>query len=273
MSSYQCYVPYRWSSGSLGESRGEIQGDPRPVGGSVRTGDDRLLFVNINVMRYFLFILINLLCTMQNGNAAASLSVAEQYVLAFSNLAKESNTVLLPTNTSDISGMVTQVLPPHFRPGIMHCIFFVCLNVTEMFSRFVLIRSGDDHLQHASKAEAKGSWGRGGRRGEERRAGQPAVIVSIAQGSPNELDKLRRSSLCVIKTLKQRTVSRVHRTSVGARVKNLFPRSHSRIFLWKISLFTNNHLCLFHVKEKNKTRVSVEVESLKAGLGSQKYAI
>lgn len=47
--------------------------------------------------------------TTQNGNAAASLSVAEQYVSAFSNLAKESNTVLLPTNTGDISSMVTQV--------------------------------------------------------------------------------------------------------------------------------------------------------------------
>lgn len=45
----------------------------------------------------------------QNGNAAASLSVAEQYVSAFSNLAKESNTILLPSNTGDISGMVTQV--------------------------------------------------------------------------------------------------------------------------------------------------------------------
>lgn len=45
----------------------------------------------------------------QNGNAAASLCVAEQYVSAFSKLAKESNTVLLPTNTGDISGMVTQV--------------------------------------------------------------------------------------------------------------------------------------------------------------------
>lgn len=58
------------------------------------------------------FILIILLCTVQNGNAAASLTVAEQYVSAFSNLAKESNTILLPTNTGDISGMVTQVFPP-----------------------------------------------------------------------------------------------------------------------------------------------------------------
>lgn len=49
---------------------------------------------------------------LQKGDSAASLTVAEQYVSAFSNLAKESNTVLLPTNTGDISGMVTQVFPP-----------------------------------------------------------------------------------------------------------------------------------------------------------------
>ncbi|XP_060765289.1 stomatin-like protein 2, mitochondrial [Neoarius graeffei] len=48
--------------------------------------------------------------TRQNGNAAASLSVAEQYVSAFSNLAKESNTVILPSNTGDVSSMVTQAM-------------------------------------------------------------------------------------------------------------------------------------------------------------------
>lgn len=48
--------------------------------------------------------------TEQNGNAAASLTVAEQYVSAFSKLAKESNTILLPSNTGDISGMVTQAM-------------------------------------------------------------------------------------------------------------------------------------------------------------------
>ncbi|KAK5851791.1 hypothetical protein PBY51_023318 [Eleginops maclovinus] len=48
--------------------------------------------------------------TEQNGNAAASLSVAEQYVSAFSKLAKETNTILLPSNTGDISGMVTQAM-------------------------------------------------------------------------------------------------------------------------------------------------------------------
>lgn len=46
----------------------------------------------------------------KNGDAAASLSVAEQYVSAFSKLAKESNTVLLPTSTGDVSGMVTQAM-------------------------------------------------------------------------------------------------------------------------------------------------------------------
>ncbi|XP_064163981.1 stomatin-like protein 2, mitochondrial [Anguilla rostrata] len=46
----------------------------------------------------------------QNGNASASLIVAEQYVAAFSALAKESNTILLPSNTGDISSMVTQAM-------------------------------------------------------------------------------------------------------------------------------------------------------------------
>uniref|UniRef100_A0A4W6C448 Stomatin (EPB72)-like 2 n=1 Tax=Lates calcarifer TaxID=8187 RepID=A0A4W6C448_LATCA len=55
--------------------------------------------------------------TEQNGNAAASLSVAEQYVSAFSNLAKESNTILLPSNTGDISGMVTQAMTIYWHVG------------------------------------------------------------------------------------------------------------------------------------------------------------
>lgn len=46
---------------------------------------------------------------LQNGNAAASLAVAEQYVSAFSQLAKDSNTILLPSNTGDVTSMVTQV--------------------------------------------------------------------------------------------------------------------------------------------------------------------
>ncbi|CAH2296873.1 stomatin 2, mitochondrial [Pelobates cultripes] len=48
--------------------------------------------------------------TQQNGNSAASLTVAEQYVAAFSKLAQESNTILLPANTGDIPSMVTQAM-------------------------------------------------------------------------------------------------------------------------------------------------------------------
>ncbi|XP_077989045.1 stomatin-like protein stl-1 [Glandiceps talaboti] len=44
------------------------------------------------------------------GNHAASFNVAEQYVAAFGNLAKTGNTILLPTNTGDISSMVGQAL-------------------------------------------------------------------------------------------------------------------------------------------------------------------
>uniref|UniRef100_H2YV97 Stomatin-like protein 2, mitochondrial n=1 Tax=Ciona savignyi TaxID=51511 RepID=H2YV97_CIOSA len=48
--------------------------------------------------------------SLQNGQNAASFTVAEQYVNAFSNLAKESNTVLLPSNTGDVSSMVAQAM-------------------------------------------------------------------------------------------------------------------------------------------------------------------
>ena len=45
----------------------------------------------------------------QHGSKAASLAVAEQYVGAFSQLAKSSNTLLLPEKTGDVGSMVAQV--------------------------------------------------------------------------------------------------------------------------------------------------------------------
>lgn len=45
----------------------------------------------------------------EHGSKAASLSVAEQYVQAFSQLAKTSNTLLLPEKTGDVGSMVAQV--------------------------------------------------------------------------------------------------------------------------------------------------------------------
>lgn len=44
------------------------------------------------------------------GSDAASLMVAEQYVKAFQNLAKDSNTIIMPSNVSDVSHMVTQAM-------------------------------------------------------------------------------------------------------------------------------------------------------------------
>ena len=38
-----------------------------------------------------------------------SISMAEKYIAAFGNLAKESNTILLPSNVSDVGSMVAQV--------------------------------------------------------------------------------------------------------------------------------------------------------------------
>ena len=44
------------------------------------------------------------------GEEAVSLKIAEQYVAAFSKLAKESNTILLPANAGDAGSMVAQAL-------------------------------------------------------------------------------------------------------------------------------------------------------------------
>lgn len=44
------------------------------------------------------------------GSDAVSLKIAEQYVSAFGNLAKEGNTILLPANANDIGGSVAQAL-------------------------------------------------------------------------------------------------------------------------------------------------------------------
>jgi regulator of protease activity HflC (stomatin/prohibitin superfamily) len=44
------------------------------------------------------------------GSEAVALQIAEQYVAAFSDLAKESTTMLLPANANDAGVMVAQAL-------------------------------------------------------------------------------------------------------------------------------------------------------------------
>lgn len=102
-------------------------------------------------------------CVPQNGSAAASLSVAEQYVSAFSHLAKESNTILLPSNTGDISGMVTQVSPPQAGRGDV--------GFCAVGDNGGLLHSGYEHLQHAGEAQSRSSSG-GDDGGERRGSGQ-----------------------------------------------------------------------------------------------------
>lgn len=46
----------------------------------------------------------------RNGMNAVGMNVAEQYVSAFGNLAKKNNTVILPSNTGDVSSMVAQAM-------------------------------------------------------------------------------------------------------------------------------------------------------------------
>lgn len=45
----------------------------------------------------------------ESGKNASSLIIAEQYVKAFGSLAKNSNTIILPSDASNIPSMVTQV--------------------------------------------------------------------------------------------------------------------------------------------------------------------
>lgn len=46
----------------------------------------------------------------KGGQEAASLKIAEQYVQAFSNLAKEGNTLILPADTGNVGGMIAQAM-------------------------------------------------------------------------------------------------------------------------------------------------------------------
>lgn len=46
----------------------------------------------------------------KSGSSAAGLTIAEQYVKAFGNLAKEGNTILLPSNAGDPASMVAQAM-------------------------------------------------------------------------------------------------------------------------------------------------------------------
>lgn len=48
--------------------------------------------------------------SIEGGDMAANLRVAEQYVKEFGKLAKESNTMLIPTNMGDMAGMVATAM-------------------------------------------------------------------------------------------------------------------------------------------------------------------
>jgi regulator of protease activity HflC (stomatin/prohibitin superfamily) len=44
------------------------------------------------------------------GQAAANLKVAEQYILQFGNLAKANNTMIVPSNLSDVASVVASAM-------------------------------------------------------------------------------------------------------------------------------------------------------------------
>lgn len=53
----------------------------------------------------------------ENGGAAASLAVAEKYVTAFGQIAKESTTIMLPANAGDVGSMVAQAMSIYGKLG------------------------------------------------------------------------------------------------------------------------------------------------------------
>ena len=73
-----------------------------------------------------------------NGSNAAALAVAEKYVSAFQDLARTNNTLILPSNTGDVSSMVAQVHTFYIN---FHTVRIVLISVF----------SGYDHLPSASK--------------------------------------------------------------------------------------------------------------------------
>ena len=59
----------------------------------------------------------NLTYCFQNGDKAAGFAVAEQYVSAFGKLAQTSTTLMLPSNTGDVSSMVAQAMAIYSKVG------------------------------------------------------------------------------------------------------------------------------------------------------------
>lgn len=62
---------------------------------------------------------------MTDAKNAAAYSIAEQYVKAFNKLAKVNNTLILPSNVSDVSSLVTQVCHPKICPFVLLCRLYI----------------------------------------------------------------------------------------------------------------------------------------------------
>ena len=54
----------------------------------------------------------------QGGDMAMNLRVAEKYVDAFGKIAQQGNTMIVPSNAGDVSGMVAQALGVYKNLGL-----------------------------------------------------------------------------------------------------------------------------------------------------------
>lgn len=93
---------------------------------------------------------------LQQGRNAAALEIAEQYVHAFGNLARTNNTILLPSNTGDMSSMIASALSIYSnlqakdRQGFLSSTSAQAIPPNE--SSTDVSKTSDDHPPHPKKS-------------------------------------------------------------------------------------------------------------------------
>lgn len=88
-----------------------------------------------------------------NGHNAANLAVAEKYVTAFQELARTNNTLILPSNSGDVTSMVAQVRQVKNASQISLIDFYSFHQAMSIYSNL----QKNDQPQHGSKSESSSS--------------------------------------------------------------------------------------------------------------------
>lgn len=67
--------------------------------------------------------------SLNHGNDAVSMTVAEKYVEAFGKMAKEGTTMIVPASTNDAASMVTQVIYNILKHCLKQKIYKTCIRL------------------------------------------------------------------------------------------------------------------------------------------------